>query len=77
MRNVWRELVVAADVHEDRRRRRVAGGDQHDVVVLVPHVRPSAPVSDAAWAVDKDGNADLVNPSIRICVRAPGDEVCY
>jgi outer membrane protein assembly factor BamB len=31
----------------------------------------------AAWAVDRDGNADLVNPSIRICVRALGDEVCY
>jgi outer membrane protein assembly factor BamB len=31
----------------------------------------------SAWAVDRDGNQDLVNPSIRICVRAVGDEVCY
>jgi outer membrane protein assembly factor BamB len=30
-----------------------------------------------AWAVDRDGYQDLVNPSIRICVRDAGVDVCY
>lgn len=30
-----------------------------------------------AWAVDLDGYQDLVNPTIRICVRDAGGEACY
>lgn len=30
-----------------------------------------------AWAVDRDGYQDLVNPSIRICVRDVGVDICY
>jgi hypothetical protein len=31
----------------------------------------------SAWAIDRDGNNDLVNPSILVCVRAPGETQCY
>jgi hypothetical protein len=30
-----------------------------------------------AWAVDLDGRADPARSSVHICVRPPGDEICY
>jgi hypothetical protein len=30
-----------------------------------------------AWAVDLDGRSDPARPFVRICVRPPGEEICY